>query len=203
MLCGALIPMPCHAGGLRADIGVYNRYVDLDLLVLTPEPVVQGGVYLDIGKACSLMAWGSHGIATKRGRELDLGGSCSVRAGNVRLTGGLLRSFISGSDVTGLVAGAGSGRFDLTVKHYLWDGHPSGTRAYATWLWLLGPHASLRPTVAFETGFALPDIVAAGFSGEVSATRNLALTALVLAPIHSGPGFVRHGQAMVGVRRRF
>lgn len=194
---------PCRADGLRGDIGLYSRYLDLDLLAPTDQPVVQGGLYYD-HKSCFAFAWGSHGLATESGGELDIGAYCSVAAGPVTLTGGAMRSFLVGTnDVTTLSLGFAAAGFDLTVERYLWPGNPDGTRVYGGFALQPARRLTLRPMLVYETGLGLPDILAGGLSGEVTLGARLSLTALGLLPMASGPGLERSAQVMAGVKLGF
>lgn len=147
----AALPGAAHAQAISGDVGLYSRYVDEDLFVFTNEPVVQASAYLDVSDRCSIDAWGSHGIATKVGAELDLGASCRFSlADTTEREVAVARNFLQGTpDLTAVTASIQRGAFDLTVSHYLWDRNPDATRVVAGITLKANEAFNLRPHVVY------------------------------------------------------
>ncbi len=126
VVCG-----PARAQHLSGEIGIYSKYLDYDLFVLTDEPVVQAGLNAQVSEACTLFAWGSHGVATRVGGELDLGAVCGIAVGETTVSFMALQSILRGMrDSTMLSVRLARGNLDLNVEQYLWAGNPDGTRIY-------------------------------------------------------------------------
>lgn len=199
------VPSVAMAQSVSGEIGVYSKYLDDDLFPLTDEPVVQAAVFIDVSDNCSLDAWGSHGLATKEGGELDLGASCRFNIDEkteveVIAYRDLLRGF---DDMTELSVGITHGPLNITVTQFVWDNNPDATRIVAGYTIEATEHLSLRPMVAYETGFGEDDIVAGGLRAEYALTKQFSLVGLALTPIKKGSNDTRGTEASIGIRFSF
>lgn len=193
---------PARADALSAEVGLYSRYLDYDLFALTAEPVIQGGLFLQASEACQILAWGSHGLATSVGGELDVGAYCGTDIAGTTVTVGALRSFLRGlPDATTLSFGLARGGFDLTAEQYFWV--KDGTRIYGGYTWQASGRLKVHPMAAYETGLGLTDILAAGASAELELEKGVSLVALGLMPIVKADDDFRSSELMVGMRYRF
>lgn len=198
-------PSAVMAQSVSGEVGIYSSYLDDDLFVYTNEPVIQAGVYLDVTDNCSLDAWGSNGIATKVGGELDLGASCrfslseetevEVVANRILLRGD--------DDITEISVGVTHGPVDVTVSRYFWDNNPDAFRIVAGYSFEPTEKLSLRPMMTYETGFGEEDILAGGLSAEYALTEQLSVVGLAVTPIKKGSEDTRGTEANIGIRFSF
>jgi hypothetical protein len=195
---------PSHAKALSGDVGLYSQYLDYDLFVLTDEPVVQAGLNAQISEACTLMAWGSHGVATKAGGELDLGALCSVGVGDTTVSFMAMQSILRGvRDATTVSVRLARGNIDLNVEHYLWAGNPDGSRIYGGYRFSPSKTVSLHPFAAFETGIGAPDIFALGLDASLALTADVSLVGLAMVPLARRRGDPRKAELSTGIRYSF
>lgn len=196
-----LMPTAVSAQSLRGEIGVFNQYLDDDLLPLTDKPVMQAGLYLDVSENCSLDVWGSHGINIRQGGELDVGGSCRFTAGETEVEVSAKRLLLRGlSDITELSVSAKHGPIDVTVTQYLWDSNPDATRVTAGYNIDITDKFSLRPSLVYQTGFGEDrDVFGSGASASYAITKNLSIVGTLLTPF-SGD---RSTQGSVGLNFTF
>ncbi len=196
----ALAPTAVNAQSISGEIGVFNQYLDDDLLPLTDKPVVQAGIYIDVSKNCSLDVWGSHGINTSQGGELDVGGSCRFTAGETEVEVSANRLFLRGlSDITALSISATRGPVKVEVEQYLWDNNPDATRVTAGYNIDVTEKFSLRPSLVYQTGFGERDVFGGGASASYAITKNLSIVGTLLTPF-SGD---RSTQGSVGLNFTF
>lgn len=199
-----LTPAASPAQDISGTVGLYSRYLDYDLFVLTSQPVVQAVVYAEVSEACSLMAWGSHGVSTSVGGELDVGGFCGLDIGGTQVTATALRAFTRGSRDTSIASirfdRAG---FDLTVEQYVWDANPDGTRVYTGYTFNPAEALTLHPMMVYETGLGVPDILVAGADASLALSKNLSLYGMALVPAAKANGDDRKARAQVGLLYRF
>jgi hypothetical protein len=201
----AYVPSVAMAQSVSGDIGIHNRYIDEDLFVYTDKPVVQASLSLDVSERCSINAWGSHGISTKAGAELDLGTSCSFSLDektSVKVAAN--RFFLHDSDdMTEVSVGITHGPVDVTVSRYLWDNNPDATRIITSYSIEAGDKLTLGPLVMYETGFGEPDILTGGLSAEYKLTNRLSLVGLAVVPIKKNEWDERSAQASIGLTFNF
>lgn len=203
-LAAGLFAANAQAQDISGDIGLYNKYLDFDVFVLTDEPVVQGALYATVSDECSAMAWGSHGISTREGGELDVGAICYVPAGDGTVILYGLRSFLRGfQDAWTIAAGYSYGGADLTVEQYFWDGNPDGRRFIAGYTHTGIDRVVLRPMLTYETGLGIPRIFAAGLSAEYRLEGDVSLVAMGFVPLVEDDPELRTGQLQLGVKYTF
>ncbi len=197
-------PTASIAQNISGTVGLYSRYLDYDLFVLTSQPVVQAVVYAEVSEACSLMAWGSHGLSTRVGGEIDVGGFCGVDIGGTHVTATALRAFTRGARDTSIASlrfdRAG---FDLTVEQYVWDANPDGTRVYTGYTFKPAEALTLHPMMIYETGLGVPDILVAGADAALDLGGDLSLYGMALVPAAKANGDDRKARAQVGLRYQF
>lgn len=198
--CTAAVPAAVQAQPLSGDIGVFNKYLDDDLLPLTNQPVAQANVSLDLGKGFSINSFATHGLSTSRGGEVDLGGSYDFTVGEFEFNIAADRYFLRKlSDMTAVSASVEYSGVDITVSHYIWNQNPDATRIVAGYTVEASENLSLRPMVTYQTGFGERDVAGGGMSVSYAFTENLALTAKALTPIKGD----RDTQASVGLQFSF
>lgn len=202
---GMMLDDPAQAQKISGEVGLYNKYLDYDVLVLTDEPVVQAALYAQISDECTFMAWGSHGVATRVGGELDVGPMCEFEvADKTKISVYGMRSFLRDfQDSWTVSAGISHGPAALTVERYYWDNNPNGWRMYGSYTLRPTGQLTFQPLLVYETGLGLPDIVAGGANAEYALTPELSLVAMGLAPLHEGKGDFRKAQLLVGTRLTF
>lgn len=204
LVAAGTAPAPALASKISGEVGIYSKYLDYDLFVLTDEPVVQAGLYAQVSEECTAMAWGSHGTSTSAGGELDVGVRCQVPLGKGAASAYALRSFLRGyRDSWTIAAAYHIGGAEMAVEHFLWDGHPSGTRISASYRYSGIDKLTLKPVVAYETGLGVADMLAAGLNAEYALTGELSLVALGLVPLVEDESGFRQEEFMVGLRYGF
>lgn len=200
----AVWPAVAAAGPLSGDVGVYSRFLDYDLFPLTDEPVVQAALYYGVSKECEALVWGSHGLETAVGGELDLGLYCSLEFGDVTATVGGLRSFLRQTpDATTLSVGLTYAGFDITAEHYPLPTQEDGTRIYGGYAAKPFSTLSLYPMLVWETGLGVPDIFAGGVRAELELAGSSSLFALALVPLARAEDDGRSSELALGLRYRF
>lgn len=196
----ALTPTIVSAQSLSGEIGVFNQYLDDDLLPLTDKPVVQAGLYIDVSENCSLDVWGSHGFNTSMGGEGNAGISCRIKSGEMEVEVAANRLFLRGlSDITALSISATRGPIKVEVEQYLWDNNPDATRITAGYNIDVTEKFSLRPSLVYQTGFGERDVFGGGASASYAITKNLSIVGTLLTPF-SGD---RTTQGSVGLNFTF
>ena len=199
-----LAPSALRAQDVSGTVCLYSRYLDYDLFVLTSQPVVQAVVYAEVAEACSLMAWGSHGLSTRVGGELDVGGFCGMDIGGTHVTATALRAFTRGSRDTSIASlRLDSAGFDLTVEQYIWDANPDGTRVYTGYTFKAVEALTLHPMMIYETGLGVPDILVAGADAAVELGGDVSLFGMALVPVAKANDDDRKARAQVGLRYAF
>lgn len=194
-------PSAVMAQGVSGEIGFHSSYLDDDLLPLSPDPVVQAGLYIDITDNCSLDAWGNKNLKSGEGDEFDLGGSCRFNLSDeteVEVTAN--RYFLRGfSDMTALSAGVTHGPVDVTVTQYLWDNNPDATRVTVGYTVEATEKLSLRPSLVYQTGFGERDVAGGGMTATYALTDKLSLVGTVLTPFTGD----RNTEASIGLNFTF
>lgn len=202
-ILGAVVvfaPAAAKAQSISGEIAIHSQYLDDDLLPLTDEPVIQAGLYLDVGDHCSLDVWGNHGFNTSMGGELDLGGSCRFSSGDTEIEISANRYILRGtSDITAVSISATHGPFDVTVNQYLWDNNPDATRITAGYSFEPIDKFTLRPSLVYQTGFGERDVFGGGITGTYAISDQLSLIGTVLTPFKGD----RSTQAGVGISFKF
>ncbi|HEY0964254.1 MAG TPA: hypothetical protein VGE31_00460 [Candidatus Paceibacterota bacterium] len=177
--------VPLKEVTISGGIDLKSRYVLDDLLIGTDEPVIQGWASIPVNGRCSAELWGSHGISTSTGAELDIGGKC-------RLTGDdesyseleVSRYLLKGTDdMTAVSLNFKSGGFDASVSQYFWDKNPDATQVQVGYSTELSERVSARVLATYETGFGLPDIGVIGAELDYSLTDTLSVGFKGLVPV--------------------
>lgn len=193
------LPAPVFAQ-VSGEVGIYSQYLDDDLLPLTPDPVVQAGVSVDISQHCSADAWVNLGINTRVGRELDLGASCRFDIDETQIEVVASRYLLQAeSDITELSVSATQGSADVTVSYYAWDDHPDAVRVTVGYTIEATDKLLLRPAAVYQTGFGDSDVIGAGLYANYRLTDNLEVVGMALAPIKGD----RHPQVSLGLKFSF
>lgn len=194
-------PAPAFSGG----VDFKSRYVLGDLLVGTAEPVVQGWGSLPLGEHCSLEAWGSHGISTSAGAELDIGGKCHGSLDNqTQVELSVLRYVLHGTDdMTAISATLRRGPLYVSVSQYVWDRNPDATQVEVGYTIAPTERFRLRAVATYETGFGIPNILVGGAEASYSLTSHLSITGSIYTPIYHGAGDTRGTEAIFGLSYSF
>lgn len=162
----ALSAAPAFAQDISAGGDLKSSYTLDDGIVATDGPVAQGWVSVDLGSGFSVEAWGSKGLDSNIGDEVDLtltyerelesGFTIKASASRYLLFGDV-------PDMTTLEVGLSHGPVDVTVTQYLWEGGlPDATQFQLGYNAELAPKLSGRLEVTYETGFDLRDTVLVG-----------------------------------------
>jgi hypothetical protein len=195
-LCAFVVLFGCEgvqAQNVSGEFGFSSMYMDGDLFALTKEPVVQAGLYLDV--------WGSHGVATSEGAELNLGASCRFNpTEDVEVEVSGYRDFLIGfDDMTEFSVSVVWGSFAAKVIHFVWDNNPDATRFLAGYTIAWTDKLLIRPNLVYQIGFGERDV----FGGGMTVTRTLgkgwAITGTVMTPLAGD----RSAQVAVGLNLIF
>lgn len=178
---------PAFAQDVSAGASLKSSYTLDDGIVATDGPVVQGWASVNITEQCSLDVWGSKGLDTNTGDEVDLGASCRFDLGEgVKAKVVANRFLLLGGvpDITELTVGLSKGPVDLTVSQYIWDGGlEDATRVQVGYNADLAPKLSGRGEVTYETGFGLKDTVVLGADVSYAITEKLSVFATGYLPV--------------------
>ncbi len=183
----ALSAAPAFAQEVSVGVDFKSAYVLDDAIVATDGPVVQGWASVNITDNCSLDAWGSKGLDTNTGDEVDLGASCRFDLGSnteLKVVANRYIFFAGTPDMTALEAVVSHGPVDVGVAQYIWDGGlADATRIQVGYNAELAPRLSGRAEVTYETGFGLRDTVVLGADVRYSVTDNVSVFATGYLPV--------------------
>lgn len=192
-----LLPAPAFAQ-VSGEVGVYSQYLDDDLLPLTPRPVVQAGVYVEVNNNCSLDVWANKGIDTREGDELDVGASCRFNIGqDTEVEVIAYRDILRGQDdITEMSARVTHGPVDVTVLYFAWDKNPDALRITAGYTVKATDKLSLRPAVVYQSGFGERDILGGGLYATYRLTNEFEVVGKAIVPFKGD----RNPQVSVGLK---
>jgi hypothetical protein len=190
-------PAPAVTGGAA----IKTQYVLSDLVVATDEPVVQAWALLRLGEHCSANGWGSHGLSTRAGAELDLGASCKLTIGPESEVEAVVNRYVLHGipDITEFTLKFKQGSFDASMSRYLWDSNPDATQVEVGYTLTPTDRLSVRALVTYETGFGMSDIVVGGAEVNYALSERVSLIGAVYTPIHRGVGDTRNTEAVFGL----
>jgi hypothetical protein len=189
-------------GSISGGVTLVNQYGFSDLFVQTEGPTVQGWISVPVAGGCSLELFASHGLETRVGRELDIGGACAFNVSeNVEVNLSASRYILGGAtDITTLEGQVKVGPVDAVVTQYVVDGNePDATKFELGFTIEPTDRLSLRFVGVYEHGFGLPDIVVGGVEARYALGGNFALTANAYAPISRRAGDPREAQVFLGI----
>ena len=179
---------PAFAQDVSAGADFKSAYVLDDAIVATDDLVIQGWASVNVTDECSLDAWGSKGLGTDVGDEIDLGASCRFDVTNdTKLKVSVNRYLLLGGvpDMTALEAVVSHGPVDIGIAQYIWDGGlPDATRIQVGYNAELATRLSARAEVTYETGFGLRDTLVLGADVRYSVTDNVSVFATGYLPVY-------------------
>lgn len=200
---GAEEPVAEEDDSISGGIAVVDKYGFSDLFVQTDGPTAQAWLSIPVGfGGCSVELFASHGLDTRTGREVDIGGACAFNvAEDVEVSLTASRYILGGAtDITMLEGKVTVGQFDAALIHYVVDGAEENATKFELGYTLgVTDRFSLRAVGVYETGFDLPDIVVGGVEARYALGGGFALTANAYAPLHRGAGDPRSAQVFLGV----
>lgn len=198
-------PSATMAQSVSGEVGIHSNYLDDDLFVYTNEPNVQAAVFYDFSDHCSLDVWGTHGLATSTGSEIDVGASCRISlAKDTEVEVIAYRDFLTGDDdMTEVSVGVTHGPVNVTVTQFIWDNNPDATRVVASYTLEPSEKLSLKPMLAYETGFGEADILAGGLKATYALSDQFSLVGQVLTPIKKDGADERTTEVSVGIKFTF
>lgn len=199
-------PKSIISGGGAVD----SQYIFSDLHVQNDKPTAKLWASIDtagIGlKGCSVDLFGAHGLTSKVGREIDIGGSCHFDLSkDVKADVSVSRYILGGAtDITTLKGKVSYGPADITVTQYIVDGaEPDATKVELGYTKTVTETLSLRGVLVYEHGFGLHDIVVGGMECNLKVAPNFYLTGAVYAPVSKHKKDYRETQASVGTTFTF
>ncbi len=172
-------------GGVEALTG----YVLRDAYAATPEPVVQGNLSIsydtgDYGEF-SANAWGSKGIATNIGDELDLGVAWRKELGGELSVKVVYNRFIlkDAPDMDEYTVTFAKGDFDASYTYYMWhEGFEDGQRVNVGYNHQFDDKWSGRVDLTGETGLGLSNSFVVGFDLNYMLNDNFSVGGTLLIP---------------------
>lgn len=173
------------SGGAKALTG----YVLRDAFAATPEPVVQGYLTASYDTVIygkfSANAWGSKGIATNIGDELDLGVAWLKELGDDMSVKLVYNRFIlkDAPDMDEYTISYSSGNFDASYTHYVWhEGMEDGDRVNVGYNYAVDEKLGGRFDLTAETGIGLSDSIVVGADLNYALTDNFSVSGTLLIP---------------------
>lgn len=201
--------MPFSEMEVEGGLSLWNQNVLDDLFVQTPQsdgPVVQGWLSVPIPEsACALEFFGSHGVQSSHGAEIDLGAKCTAELGDKTTANVVVSRYLLHGmrDMTELAFGLNHGNFDVAVTRYFWDRHPDATQVQAGYKIPATQQLSARLSATYERGFGEPDILVGGVGAVYQVRDNFSLNGTLRVPLYSGPGDHRDTRFMFGAEYIF
>lgn len=166
-------PTEASESSVSGGVDVLSDYMLADGVRPTKGWVVQPYASLDLGGGLSANAWGSVGLETSNGNELDIGLTYEKELGGGvtgRLTAVHYVLFGGVPDMQELTVGVEKDGFDLSASYFPWAGGlQDGFRAAAKYNFAIAPRLSASVGVVYETGMEADDT----FVPQASLTYNL------------------------------
>lgn len=174
---------------ISGGVDIVSQYVLRDAYAATPEPANQGYASLsfvsyDYGEF-SLNLWGSKGISTDIGDELDVGVSWKKSIGEDMSVKFAYNRFIinDAPEMDEYTITVSKGDFDASYTHYTWhEGMEDGKRVNVGYNYSLSDSWSGRFDLTGETGLGLSDAIIVGADLNYAVADNVSLGATILVP---------------------
>lgn len=187
-------------------VGMASQKVFPDLFAQSRGLVVEGLV--SYGRDCSVDLYGLKDLhPSGAGDEVSLGASCRFDLGKtVRAEVWVARSqYRVGAGITDFTARLESGRWDVMLSYYQWDGqNQDGWSAQVGYTIPVAEAITLRPSIVYTAGFGEPAILATGFDLRWQVAKGVSLQATTYLPtIREERNDGRKMQLIFGIQYQF
>lgn len=197
---------------LSGGVDLKSRYVFDDLYVATPGPVLQGWLSLDVGEIapnvnCALGTFGSVGLDSSLGREVDLSANCRYQATEqtaVTVELAHYELFDPGVPELNVASVTVSHQgFAVEASYIQWGGgFEDGWSLDASYAGSVSGF-DIEAGVLYESGITLPDIMVARLSVSHRLVGPLSANVTGYVPLHRGAGETRTAQVVFGLSYSF
>lgn len=185
VVASIVLATPVAIAQVSGGIDVKSSYVLDDAIVATDGPVIQGYASVELGNGFSANLWGSKGLDTDVGDELDIGVSWNHELENGLGVKAVVNRFFFRDfpEMNEFTVGVSYGSFDTSVTQYVWEGgFEDGSRVQVGYNFAPVEKWSARLEVTAETGIQLPDAVIFGADVGYQLTENVSIFATGYLP---------------------